>query len=88
MAAVLIPLASKVEETLEVAATIEGSESAKVEQLLAGEFLRRICSIRSPRDKRRTPSANRRWREIPRLCQGRAEVKAIRVWNVLVPRRT
>ncbi len=38
MAALLVPLASRVEEKLEVAATIDGSESARVEQLLAMKF--------------------------------------------------
>jgi Predicted drug exporters of the RND superfamily len=38
LAAVLMPLASKVEQRLEVAATIKGSESARVEQLLAERF--------------------------------------------------
>lgn len=38
LAAVLMPLASKVEQRLEVAATIRGSESARVEQLLAERF--------------------------------------------------
>ena len=38
VAAGLMPLASKVEDKLEVAATIEGSESARVEQLLATRF--------------------------------------------------
>src|SRR5512140_2065172 len=33
-----MPLASKVEQRLEVAATIKGSESARVEQLLAERF--------------------------------------------------
>jgi len=38
LAALLVPLASKVEDRLEVAATIQGSESARVEQLLAQRF--------------------------------------------------
>ncbi|MEO7368581.1 MAG: MMPL family transporter [Gemmatimonadaceae bacterium] len=38
VAAVLVPLASKVEDKLEVAATIDGSESARVEHLLATKF--------------------------------------------------
>src|SRR6478672_6016670 len=38
LAAVLMPLASRVEQRLEVAATIKGSESARVEQLLAERF--------------------------------------------------
>lgn len=38
IAAVLIPLAAKVEDKLEVAATIDGSESERVEQLLATKF--------------------------------------------------
>lgn len=38
VAGLLIPLASKVEDKLEVAATIEGSESARVERLLATSF--------------------------------------------------
>jgi len=38
MAALLVPLASKVEDKLEVAATIQGSESARVEQLLSERF--------------------------------------------------
>ena len=38
LAAVLMPFASRVEERLEVAATIQGSESARVEQLLAARF--------------------------------------------------
>ncbi|HUQ47693.1 MAG TPA: MMPL family transporter [Gemmatimonadaceae bacterium] len=38
LAAVLMPMASKVEQRLEVAATIKGSESARVEKLLAERF--------------------------------------------------
>lgn len=38
LAAVLMPLASKVEQRLEVAAMIKGSESARVEELLAERF--------------------------------------------------
>ncbi len=38
LAAVLMPLASKVEQRLEVAATIKGSESERVEGLLAARF--------------------------------------------------
>src|SRR6478672_12277462 len=38
LAAVLMPLASRVEQRLEVAATIKGSESARVEQLLSERF--------------------------------------------------
>ena len=39
VAAMLMPLASKVEQRLEVAATIKGSESARVDQLLAQHVL-------------------------------------------------
>lgn len=38
LAIVLVPLASKVEEKLDVAAAIKGSESARVEQLIATRF--------------------------------------------------